>query len=619
MPDIAKPAQLININERRAPDPDDIRFSDMARLAAQVCAAPIALVGVIEAGQQVPKASLGIHVATAPLSDVICRHTINDRDLLVIGDLAADARTTSHPLVAAEPALRFYAGVFLASADGAPLGTLCVMDRDPRPEGLTPDQAEALRALGRQVVTQLELQRERSRFEAVFNSAVDYAIVVMNKDGRITNWNEGAVRILGWTHDEICGRDLEAFFTPEDRVAGIADKEMESARKVGRGIDERWHLRKNGERFWASGEMMPLRGADGELQGYVKMLRDRTEARLADERLEMALTASGAVGLWDWMVDSDLLHGDAHFARLYGLDEAQTKAGLTEAEYQRYVLEDDLGSLRARIREVFEAGGNFLVEYRLAIPGEPLRWVECKGRMVEDQNGRPIRFSGTAVDVTDRKTHDEQRYLLMQELSHRVKNTFAMVQSVAFQTLRGTDQAISLALQSRLAALSRAHEVLVQTSWSSTPLAELLERVLRLEAEGERFQLDGPDLVVGSRAALSLSLLLHELATNAVKYGALSVPEGVVAVTWAVENDRFALSWREEGGPPARPSSHTGFGSRLIAMGIAGARHAELGLYRRGPAGDLSLPPHVARAGLMPLDERQRRSTAPIAAITRSG
>lgn len=494
----------------------------------------------------------------------------------MIGDLAVDARTTSHRLVTAEPALRFYAGVFLASADGAPLGTLCVMDRDPRPEGLTPDQVEALRALGRQVVTQLDLQRERSRFEAVFNSAVDYAIVVMNKDGRITDWNEGAVRILGWTREEICGRDLEAFFTPEDRVAGIADKEMEGARKVGGGIDERGHLRKNGERFWASGKMMPLRGADGELQGYVKMLRDRTEARLADERLEMALSASGAVGLRDWMVDSDLLHGDARFARLYGLDEAQTKAGLTEAEYQRYVVAEDLGVLRARIRGVFEAGGDCLVEYRLAIPGEPLRWVECKGRMVEDQNGRLVRFSGTAVDVTDRKTHDEQRHLLMQELSHRVKNTFAMVQSVAFQTLRGTDQAISLALQSRLAALSRAHEVLVQTSWSSTPLAELLERVLRLEAEGERFQLDGPDLVVGSRGALSLALLLHELATNAVKYGALSSPEGMVAVTWKVEDDYFSLSWREQGGPPARPSSRTGFGSRLIGMGIAGARHADL-------------------------------------------
>ena len=558
------------------------QFDDVARLAAQICAAPVALVSVIEAGQQVPKAGIGIHATTAPISEVICQHTIAERDLLVIPDLSADARTTAHPLVTADPAYRFYAGVFLASADGKPLGTLCVMDREPRPRGLTDDQAGALTALGRQVVTLLDLQRERSRFEAVFNSAVDYAIIVMNRDGKITDWNEGAHRILGWTPEEICGRDLDAFFTPEDRAAGISDKEMEGARTVGRGIDERWHLRKSGERFWASGEMMPLRGPDGELQGYVKMLRDRTEARVADERLEMALTASGAVGLWDWIVDTDLLHGDAHFARLYGLDEAQTKAGLTMEEYQAHVVEEDIAPLRARIREVFDAGTDFLVEYRLAMPGERLRWVECKGRMIYNQQGQPVRFSGTAVDITERKDHEEQRQLLMHELSHRVKNTFAMVQSVAFQTLRGTDQTVSMALQNRLAALSRAHEVLIQTSWSSTSLADLMERVLRLEAEGDRFQLAGPDMVVGSRAALSLSLLLHELATNAVKYGSLSVPDGLVRVTWRAEGETFCLIWREEGGPPAHTSTRTGFGSRLIGMGIAGARQAELDYTEEG-------------------------------------
>ncbi|MBD8551950.1 PAS domain S-box protein [Sphingomonas sp. CFBP 8764] len=558
------------------------QFDDVVRLAAQICGAPVALVSVIEAGQQLPKASIGITASTAPLSEVICQHTINERDLLVIPDLSADLRTATHPLVTADPTLRFYAGVFLAGTDDKPLGTLCIMDREPRPGGLTDNQAGALAALGRQVVTLLNLQRERSRFEAVFNSAVDYAVIVMDRDGRITDWNEGAHQILGWTPEEICGRDLDAFFTPEDRAAGISDKEMEGARTVGRGIDERWHLRKNGERFWASGEMMPLRGPDGELQGYVKMLRDRTEVRLADERLEMALTASGVVGLWDWVVDTDLLHGDAHFARLYGLDKAQTKAGLTMEEYQTYVVEEDVAPLRARIRQVFDTGGDFLVEYRLAIPGERLRWVECKGRMIYNQQGQPVRFSGTSVDVTDRKDHDEQRQLLMHELSHRVKNTFAMVQSVAFQTLRGTDQKVSTALQNRLAALSRAHEVLIQTSWSSTSLSELMERVLRLEAEGGRFLLIGPDLIVGSRAALSLSLLLHELATNAVKYGSLSVPDGLVRIEWWVEEETFCLRWKEEGGPPARASTATGFGSRLIAMGIAGARQAKLDYTNEG-------------------------------------
>ena len=123
----------------------------------------------------------------------------------------------------------------------------------------------------------------------------------------------------------------------------------------------------------------------------------------ANERLRMALTASGVVGLWDWMVETNLLHGDAEFARLYGLDVERTAAGLTELEYQAHVVAGDLLPLRARIRDVFERQDDFRVEYRLEIPGQVLRWVECKGRMISDEAGRPVRFSGTAVDITERK------------------------------------------------------------------------------------------------------------------------------------------------------------------------------------------------------------------------
>jgi len=117
----------------------------------------------------------------------------------------------------------------------------------------------------------------------------------------------------------------------------------------------------------------------------------------------MALAASGVVGLWDWVVDTDRLHGDEQFARLYGLDVGKTAAGLTEFEYQTHVVHEDLIPLRARIRNVFERGDTFLVEYRISVPGEALRWVECKGRMITDGSGRPIRFSGTAIDITERK------------------------------------------------------------------------------------------------------------------------------------------------------------------------------------------------------------------------
>jgi signal transduction histidine kinase/CheY-like chemotaxis protein len=134
---------------------------------------------------------------------------------------------------------------------------------------------------------------------------------------------------------------------------------------------------------------------------------ERLALRAANERLELALAASGVVGLWDWMVVTDRLHGDANFARLYGLDPAKTAAGLTMEQYQEFVVADDLGHLRRDIRATFERGTDFLVEYRLAIPGEALRWVECKGKLINDDTGVPVRFSGTAVDITIRKQADE--------------------------------------------------------------------------------------------------------------------------------------------------------------------------------------------------------------------
>jgi len=144
------------------------------------------------------------------------------------------------------------------------------------------------------------------------------------------------------------------------------------------------------------------------MQQAIDALRAESAAlRVSNERLEMALAASGVVGLWDWMVDTDLLHGDANFARLYGLDPEATAAGLRMEQYQRFVVADDLAPLRRKIRATFERRADFLVEYRLAIPGQALRWVECKGKLIDDAAGTPVRFSGTAVDITARKQADE--------------------------------------------------------------------------------------------------------------------------------------------------------------------------------------------------------------------
>ncbi|XUY27616.1 HWE histidine kinase domain-containing protein [Agrobacterium sp. rho-8.1] len=170
---------------------------------------------------------------------------------------------------------------------------------------------------------------------------------------------------------------------------------------------------------------------------------------------------------------------------------------------------------------------------------------------------------------------ESEQQILNQELSHRLKNTLSIVQAIAAQTLRNvTEKDAVAAFNGRLHALSSAHDVLLQQSWSTARLRDVIRKVMHLHAGPEKVLISGPEVPLGPKAGLSLSLLLHELGTNAVKYGSLSTDTGVVDISWDVsqedEKPVLTLIWEEKGGPPALEPARRGFGSRLIRMGIAG-------------------------------------------------
>jgi two-component sensor histidine kinase len=180
-----------------------------------------------------------------------------------------------------------------------------------------------------------------------------------------------------------------------------------------------------------------------------------------------------------------------------------------------------------------------------------------------------------AIDITDRKRHEQHRELLLNELNHRVKNTLATVQSFAMQTLRnaatlpeGRD-----AFEARLVALSKAHDVLTREHWEGAGMREIVRGALAAYAGAQdgRLHFEGPEIRVSPRAALTLSMALHELATNAVKYGALSNDKGRVSIDWHADraDGRFRLRWVESGGPPVTVPRRRGFGSRLIEQGVS--------------------------------------------------
>jgi PAS domain S-box-containing protein len=194
------------------------------------------------------------------------------------------------------------------------------------------------------------------------------------------------------------------------------------------------------------------------------------------------------------------------------------------------------------------------------------RWFLSRALPIRDAAGAVLRWFGTNTDITERLQAEEQRTVLINELNHRVKNTLATVQSVAMQTLRNAEQsgdALGL-FNARLATLARAHDLLTQENWRGAELHHVIDQAMAPFRTTEQVKSGGPEVRLSPKQALTLSVVLHELATNAIKYGALSRSSGRVDISWRVQEGALHLVWRESGGPAVAKPSRTGFGTRLI-------------------------------------------------------
>jgi two-component sensor histidine kinase len=206
-----------------------------------------------------------------------------------------------------------------------------------------------------------------------------------------------------------------------------------------------------------------------------------------------------------------------------------------------------------------------------------VRWLRADAVRRLDDVGHFLGYTGCAVDITETKVSQQQQTTLIHELNHRVKNTLATVQSIAAQSLRADKKLgeARLAFESRLFALSRAHDVLTQESWQAADLGEIVERAVEpyCGQGSSRFTIKGPDVRLQPQSALAFAMALQELATNAAKYGALSAADGHVDIAWSLEahpgGPRLSFRWHESGGPLVSPPSRRGFGSRLIERTLA--------------------------------------------------
>ena len=193
-----------------------------------------------------------------------------------------------------------------------------------------------------------------------------------------------------------------------------------------------------------------------------------------------------------------------------------------------------------------------------------------------DHDGKAEIAIVALQDITGRKAAEAHQQLLINELSHRAKNLLAIIQSIAQQSFRGDDptSAQLARFEGRLGALSAAHGILTQEKWEAVPLRRLIcDTFTAVRSDDERLVMEGPDLMLPPKVSVSLAMAIHELATNATKYGSLTRDEGTVAIRWRNEDDRLRLTWKEYGGPHVSLPTKRGFGTRMIERGLA----AELG------------------------------------------
>lgn len=311
------------------------------------------------------------------------------------------------------------------------------------------------------------------------------------------------------------------------------------------------------------------------LEALTRAERERLET---EARLRMAIEA-GRLGAWSFDIPGRTVTWDARTREMFGVGgegvvPIETFLGLIHPADRRRVSE--IGE-----RALDPAGdGRYDVEHRLLRPDGRTVWLAHDGQVIFDADGRPAQAVGITTDITERKQAELHQQLMVHELNHRVKNTLATVQAIAAQSLRhdADPEAAKRSFTARLIALSRAHDLLTEERWEGAELREVVGAAVEpFNGEG-RFDLDGPAVRLNPKAALSLALALHELGTNAAKYGALSQAAGRVAVRWSLEGEagRWRLQWRESGGPVVRTPERRGFGSRLIERGLAAELRGEV-------------------------------------------
>ncbi len=461
--------------------PQDGAFDRITAIAARLFDVPISIISIVDHDRIWFKSHHGVDVTQIGRDPGLCASAILRDNPRIIPDAKCDLHALANPLVAGGFGPRFYVGVPLRTPDGFNLGTLCVIDKEPREASA--ENVEHLKDLASIVMDQLELRRSaRASFAALESST-----------------------------EEASAAGLRLRFVAESMPQKI------------------FTARANGDVDYFNRQWMEFTGLSFE------QIKD-----------------------WGWT---------------------------------QFIHPDDVGENVRLWQRSIETGEFFEFVHRFRRADGAYRWHLSRAHAFRDADGNVLMWAGSNTEIHEQKetadtlrSHEDRLNLLVKELNHRVKNLLAVASSVVTLSAHSasTPRSMADAIKGRLDALARAHELVMPTltgEAASAKTATTLDTLVRaicspyLEpGRPDRFVVEGPAVPIGERAAANVALFVHELATNAVKYGALSSPAGCVAMEWSLQDGELRLSWNERDGPPLEgPPKSRGFGSELAQSSIEGS------------------------------------------------
>jgi PAS domain S-box-containing protein len=419
----------------------------------------------------------------------------------------------------------------------------------------------------------INLHEEKHAFElpARLFEQLPFAIYVCDQDGLVLRYNHRAAELwgqapkLGDPNERFCGS--YKMFRPDGSLLPRHECPMANVLRTGVSVrQQEVHIeRPDGAGGIALVDIEAVKDSDGNIVGAVNCFQDITERKQTDEALRRAeqtlrdFVENAAVGMHWVGPDGTILWANRTELEMLGVTpEEYIGHHIAEFHADKPVIEDILDRLTKNetLRDY---------EARLRCKDGSLRQVLINSNVLWEDN-KFVHTRCVTRDITDRKQSEERQKMLAREVDHRAKNLLGLVQATVQLTRADTVEDFKAAIGGRLQALSNAHTLLAQSRWEGASLHSLVtEELAPYRLKGiSRARIDGPEFVLEPKSAQAIAMVLHELTTNAVKYGALSVPSGRLCVEWSRDETQLVIRWAETGGPLVKPPNHEGFGTRIV-------------------------------------------------------